>query len=479
MHPRLIAYSLGGIALLVGLSMSTAAIWAAIDGSADLMPLIYSSAVSCAVGAGLLLVKPKGRFSRKDGFAIVGLGWLVAASLGALPFYLSGAFVSYTDAFFESASGFTTTGATVLSNIEGLPRGLLFWRSLTHWLGGMGIIVLSLAVFSILNTGMSLYRAEVPGFAHERILPRLRQTALTLWIIYAALSLAQMVALRIAGLSFFDSLVHTLGTVATGGFSSRNLSIEAFDSPAVEIIIVVFMVLAGLNFALYWQIVQRKGIRAILANAEARLYLFILAVASLVVTISLVSSLDMPLGSAIRRSVFQVVSINTTTGYSSTDFDAWPALAKGVLLLLMFVGACTGSTGGAIKVGRIMLLLGHVRRHLQQTVRPRLVMRTRVGDSVVEDSVVSDVLTFFFIYMALFCFGAFVVMADGEDLVTSLSASAACIGNVGPGLGSVGPALNYAEMSGAVKWILSGLMVAGRLELLAVVLLFTPAFWRK
>lgn len=261
MHPRLIAYALGGIALLVGLSMSTAAIWAAIDGSADLMPLIYSSAVSCAVGAGLLLVKPKGRFSRKDGFAIVGLGWLVAASLGALPFYLSGAFVSYTDAFFESASGFTTTGATVLSNIEGLPRGLLFWRSLTHWLGGMGIIVLSLAVFSILNTGMSLYRAEVPGFAHERILPRLRQTALTLWIIYAALSLTQMVALRIAGLSFFDSLVHTFGTVATGGFSSRNLSIEAFDSPAVEIIIVVFMVLAGLNFALYWQIVQdRKSV---------------------------------------------------------------------------------------------------------------------------------------------------------------------------------------------------------------------------
>jgi trk system potassium uptake protein TrkH len=479
MNPRLIVHTLGAIILLVGSTMATAIAWAAVDGSPDLAPLVYSCAATCLVGAAMFLVKPRGRFSLRDGFAIVGVGWFVIAGLGALPFHLSGYFATYSDAFFESVSGFTTTGATVLANVEALPRGLLFWRSLTHWLGGMGIIVLSLAVFSVLNTGMPLYRAEVPGFTHDKLLPRLRQTSLTLWVIYAGLTLVETIALMMAGLSLFDSLTHAFGTIATGGLSTRAISVEAFDSLAVEIIIVVFMALAGLNFALYWKIVQRKGIRAVLADAEARLYALIIIGASITIAVSLVTALDMPLLTAVRRAVFQVVSINTTTGFSSTNFDAWPSLAKGVLLALMFVGGCTGSTAGGMKVGRFLLLFSQARRHVLQSARPRLVVRARVGNTVVEDSVVSDVLTFFFIYIMLYCLGVFAVLADGQDLVTSLSASAAMISNVGPGFGAVGPYMNYGELSTGVKYILSGLMVAGRLELMPVLLLFSRAFWRK
>lgn len=479
MSPRLVAHTLGAIILLIGSTMITAIVWAAVDGSSDLMPLIYSCLATCLVGGALLLVRPQGRFRIRDGFAIVGIGWFVIAALGALPFYLSSYFSTYADAFFESVSGFTTTGATVLSNVEALPRGLLFWRSLTHWLGGMGIIVLSLAVFSLLNTGMPLYRAEVPGFTHDRLLPRLRQTALTLWMIYVGLTLAETILLVVAGLSLFDSLTHAFGTVATGGFSTRALSVESFDNLAVEIVIVVFMLLAGLNFSLYWRVIQRKGIRSILADAEARLYLGILVVASVVVTMSLVTALDMPLFTAIRQAIFQVVSINTTTGFSNTNFDVWPSLAKGILLALMFVGGCTGSTAGGMKVGRFLLLFSQARRHLLKSARPRLVVKAKVGDSVVQDSVVSDVLTFFFIYVMLYCLGVFTILADGQDLVTSLSASAAMISNVGPGFGAAGPYLNFGGLSSGVKLILSALMVAGRLEIATVLLLFSRAFWRK
>lgn len=479
MNPRLVAHTLGAITLLVGSTMITAAAWAAVDGSPDLMPLIYSCLATCLVGGALLLVRPHGSFRVRDGFAIVGIGWLVIAALGALPYYLSDYCQSYVDAFFESVSGFTTTGATVLADVEALPRGLLFWRSLTQWLGGMGIIVLSLAVFSVLNTGMPLYRAEVPGFTHDRLLPRLRQTALTLWMIYIGFTLVETILLVVAGLPFFDGLTHALATVATGGFSTRALSVEAFDNLAAEIVIIVFMLLSGLNFALYFRVIQRKGIRTILADAEARLYLWILAIASAIVAISLVTAMDLPLLVAIRQSVFQVVSINTTTGFSTTNFDAWPSLAKGVLLALMLIGGCTGSTAGGIKVGRFLLLFSQARRHLLQSARPHLVAKARVGDSVVQDSIVNDVLTFFFMYIMLYCVGVFTVLADGQDLVTSLSASATMIGNVGPGFGAVGPYLNFGGLSSLTKLILSGLMVAGRLEIVTVLLMFTRAFWRR
>lgn len=326
---------------------------------------------------------------------------------------------------------------------------------------------------------MPLYRAEVPGFAHDRLLPRLRRTALTLWMIYSGLTLAQTILLMAAGLSFFDSLTHTFGTVATGGLSTKAISVEAFDSLAVEIIVIAFMALSGLNFALYWKVVQRKRISAILADAEARLYVGIIVGASIVVTVSLLTASDMPLLAAARHAVFQVVSVNTTTGFSSTNYDVWPGLAKGVLLALMFVGGCTGSTAGGMKVGRFLLLFSQARRHVLQSARPRLVVRARVGDTVVKDSVVSDVLTFFFIYTMLYCLGVFAILADGQDLVTSLSASAAMISNVGPGFGAVGPYLNYGELSSGVKYILSGLMVAGRLEFVPVLLLFSRSFWRK
>lgn len=479
MHFRLIIHSLGTIILLLALTMVLPLFWAIKDQSPGVMAFVVSILVTAGVGLLMKMVKPAGNLSRRDGFAIVGFGWLLIISLGALPFYLSGTTPTYTDAFFESMSGFTTTGATVLTNLEAVSREVLFWRSLSHWLGGMGIILLSLAIFPILPTGISLFQAEVPGLAPERILPRLKQTAVVMWLIYATLSLLQMVLLNLAGLSFFESTIHAFGTISTGGFSSRNLSVQAFANGTVEWVVAVFMFLSGVNFTLYYRFLQRKSLQRSFATTEFKWYGIIIFFAAALITYSLITGMGFSPAVAVRHGFFQAVSVCTTTGFTSANYDAWPSLAKGALFLLMFVGGCTGSTAGSLKVARVVLLFKYAFRRIQQTARPRLVIQTKFGNTAVSDRVLHETLSFFFLYIVLFLGGVLIVMGTGEEMMTAVGAAAAAIGNVGPGFASIGPAGNYAYLHPVAKWVLSFLMLAGRLEILTVLILFTPGFWRK
>jgi len=481
MRYGLVAHSLGTLLLMLALAMLAPLAWALFyRDPTDITAMLLSMSVTAVAGFTLRAVAhPSGTFGIREGFAVVGLGWIAASAVGALPLLLSGTVACYTDAFFETMSGFTTTGATILTNIEGTPRGVLFWRSLTHWLGGMGIIVLSLALLPTPSGGMSLFQAEVPGHLPERIMPRLKETAALLWRIYAALSAAEILLLVLAGLSLYESLIHTFGTMATGGFSSRSTSIQSFDDWLVEAVIVAFMLLAGLNFALYHRALRRRSLRTLMRDFEARGYLGIIALFAVLTCVVLVLQTDKSPVEALRRSVFQVVSICTTTGFTTDDFDVWPPLAKGVLLLLMFVGGSTGSTGGSVKVARILLMIRYAAREVVKLYRPKLVLPIKSGSHVVEEPVMRRVLGFFVAYLLVFAAGSFVIMATGYDLVTSLAASAATLGNVGPGLGMVGPSCSYAHMPAVAKWTLSFLMLAGRLEIFTVLVLFVPGFWRS
>jgi trk system potassium uptake protein TrkH len=479
MHYRLILHSFGNLLSLLALTMVWPLIWAMKDHTPDVQAFFLSIIITLTVGSLLRLIRPDGKFGRREGFVIVGVGWILIVAFGALPLYVSGTVPSYTDAFFEIMSGFTTTGATILTDIEGAARGVLFWRSLTHWLGGMGIVVLSLAIFSLFGEGASLYQAEVPGLVSERILPRLKETAIVLWVIYTTISILQTVALKLAGLSFYDSLVHTFGTMGTGGFSCRNISIESYHNLTIELIIIFFMILAGMNFSLYYRVIQKRSLKALFGDAEVKCFLGIIGGAVICIAVSLSVQMKLPLGEALRYALFQAVSICTTTGFSSADFAAWPSFAQGILLLLMFVGGCTGSTGGSIKVARIVLLFKYMWRQILRVARPRLMIQTKLGNTPVSDGVLHEILAFFFIYIMLLALGSLVVMATGPDVMTSLTATAASLGNIGPGLAKVGPLENYSFLHPVAKWTLSLLMLAGRLELLTIMVMLSPSFWKK
>lgn len=479
MNSKVILHSLGNLLILLGLTLFLPLIWALKDGTPDIQGFLASICFTILAGTILWLIRPNGKFGRKEGFVIVGFGWVLIVAFGALPFYLSGVVPSYTDAFFETMSGFTTTGATILTNIEGTTRGILFWRSLTQWLGGMGIVVLSLAIFSIFGGGAFLYQAEVPGLPSERILPRLKKTALVLWLIYTFFTVIQVIVLKLAGMSLFDSLIHAFGSMGTGGFSSRNISVEAYHNLTIELIIAVFMIIGGINFSLYYRVIQKRSLKPLLGDAEAKGFLRILAGATLLITASLFLTMKMPLGEALRHALFQVVSICTTTGFSSTDYALWPSFAQGILVLLMFTGGCTGSASGSIKIARIILLFKYMCRQILRVARPRLVIQTKLGNTPISDGVIHETLAFFFIYIVLFVFGALVVMATGPDLITSVTASAASLGNIGPGLARIGPLENFSIFHPVAKWVLSLLMLAGRLELLTILVMFSPKFWKK
>jgi len=477
-HFRLVFHSIGKILLILALFMFFPLSVALGDRSADLPAFSVTIILTVLVGGVFTLIKPTGDFRRREGFAVVGVGWVLIVFLGAIPFYLSGTVTTYTDAFFETMSGFTTTGATILPAVESLPRGLLLWRSLTHWLGGMGIIVLSLALFSF-RQGASLFEAEVPGLVPERIVPRLKNTAITLWLIYTVLTLVEMLALYLAGMPLFESVIHAFGTLATGGFSSRNISIEAFHSLPIEIIITFFTFLAGINFSLYYRVVKKKSLKPLLLNTETRVFVGIITLASLLITVALVTEMALPVGEALRRAVFQVVTIITTTGFSNDNFAAWPTFAQGILFILMFCGGCAGSTAGGLKIARLVVLFKYAYRLVQKTVHPRQVFQTKVEHSPLPDSVIHEILAFFFIYIALYAFGGLFLMATGQEMVTSLTAAAAAIGNIGPGLAGVGPHSNYVAFAAPAKWMLSFLMLVGRLEILSILVLFSSHFWRK
>ncbi len=417
--------------------------------------------------------------STREGMAIVSFGWIAAAIFGALPFYFGLESCSFTDAFFESISGFTTTGASVLQDVEGISKGILFWRSLIQWLGGMGIIVLSLAILPFLRVGgMQLYKAEVPSPVPDKLKPRIKETAMTLWKVYVILSVLQVIFLLFGGMSLFESLCHTFTTLPTGGFSTRNASIAHYQSTYFDVVFITFMILAGINFTLHYQLLRGKPL-AFWRDPECRFYLGLLLVLIFIVSINIYGNIYESFGRSIQFGAFQVVSIITTTGFATADYNQWPAMSQLILLMCMFIGASAGSTGGGVKCLRVLLLFKYCYRELFLLVHPKSVAHIKIGGMSVSDDIVSSVIGFMALYLGLFVICSILLAALGVDFLTSLGAVAASIGNIGPGFGLVGPAGNYAPIPILGKWLLAWCMLLGRLEIYTVIIFIAPEFWRK
>jgi trk system potassium uptake protein TrkH len=451
------------------------------DGSA--LPLLTSAAITESVGLIFYLAfrgnRVKGAISHREGMAITTLGWVAAGLFGSLPFYFSGVLPQLVDCIFETISGFTTTGASVIRNVEIIPPGILFWRSLTHWLGGLGIIVLGLAILPFLGVGgMQLYKAEVPGPVVDKLKPRLKDTAMILWKVYVAFTVAETIFLMLGGMNLLDALCHTFGTIATGGFSTKNASIGHYQSVYIDTVVTVFMLLGGINFALHFQFFRGKPL-AMWRDAEFRFFMGFWLLLTLIIAFNCWGKTYDSWGKALRYASFTVASITTTTGFATADFELWPPLSLCLLLLCMVVGASVGSTGGAVKCMRIMVVLKHGYRELIRLIHPRAVVRLKLGNQAVPPEVFDGIAGFIFLYLGLAVVSMFLVAAAGVDLVTTISSVLACLGNVGPGLGEVGPMDNYARMPVFAKWILSLDMLLGRLEIYTVIILLVPRFYRK
>ncbi len=476
-------YIVGALLVFIGLTMLWPLGFSLYYQDSGVRPL----ALSClaTVVTGLLLIVFYRRadlevpISHREGMAITTLGWLAACLFGALPFYLGGVFTHPMDCLFESFSGFTTTGASVLTDIEAVPKGLLFWRSLTHWLGGMGIIVLSLAVLPFLGVGgMQLYKAEVPGPIPDKLRPRIRDTAMILWQVYILFSAMETGLLWVGGMDLFDALCHTFGTMATGGFSTKNASIGHYQSVYIDTVITIFMLIAGINFSLHYFALKGQP-RTLWQDPEFRFFIGLFLAFTAITTVCIHGEQAPSWGQALRYASFQVASILTTTGYATADFELWPPLTQCLLVLCMFIGGSAGSTGGGMKCMRILLLLRHAYQELFHLIHPRAVTRVKLGQQVVSSEVLSGIGGFFVLWLVLLFLGVLGVAATGVDVLTSFSAVLASIGNIGPGLGTVGPAENYAHLPMAAKGVLSLCMLLGRLEIFTVIILFIPEFYRK
>jgi trk system potassium uptake protein TrkH len=439
--------------------------------------------VSFLIGLTLWKILPSGveKLRDREGFAIVALSWIAVALAGAFPYYLSGACPDFIDAFFESMSGFTTTGATILTDIDSLPRGVLFWRSLTQWLGGMGIILLSMAIFPALGIGSAhLFKAEVPGgVTVERMQPRLAETAKILWKTYVVLTVFELILLTLGGVAFFDALCHSLSTVATGGFSTHNASIGYFNSGYVESISILFMFLGGISFALHYQLIN-GNFATVFKNPELRFYSTMIVIGIALATWGLASSRpDLTLDESFRKAAFNIVSINTTSGFVTDDFNAWPNFLRIFMLVIMMVGGCSGSTSGSLKAIRFIILFKIIRRELKKLVHPRAIFHVKVAGKSVKPDDLTNVVALTCFFMGFATLGCILLSLMGVDLPTAISASIACLFNIGPGLGQVGAMGTYADIPFMGKGILITFMLMGRLEIFGIMLLFLPMAWRK
>ncbi len=421
----------------------------------------------------------KPTLTTKGSFLLVSLGWLSASFFGALPFYLSGVIPELTNSFFETASGFTTTGATILNDIESLPRSLLLWRSMTQWLGGMGIVVLTVAILPLLGIGgLQLLKAEAPGPSVDKISYRIATTAKYLWLIYLTMTLVLFFLLYTGGMDVLNSLTHTFSTLSTGGFSPRQDSIAYFESAYIHYVITIFMFLSSLNFVLHFSLIT-GNFKKITTNSEVKAYIVIVFIATSFITYNLFSSYGTGLEESFRLAVFQVLTIITTTGFITDNFESWPLFSQVILFSLMFVGGCSGSTAGGIKIVRILLLLKQSLNEMKFLLHPRGVFSIKLNKETVKKDIVYAVSGFFFLYIATNIIITIVIASDGHDILTSLTASLATVGNIGPAFGAAGPTESYAHFSDYVKWIVSLGMIAGRLELYSFIIIFTPYFWKK
>ena len=482
MRWRFILKIIGVLTFSFGLTMIFPLLVSLYYGDIGLIPLLQSMGITVAAGTILYLIFNKAEaeiISQREGMAIVAVGWTAVGIFGAIPFYLGDGFFTFTDAVFESVSGFTTTGASVLTNIEAVSKSLLFWRSFIQWLGGMGIIVLSVAILPFLGVGgMQLYKAEVPSPVPDKLKPRIRDTAKIMWQVYALITLVQVVLLVLGGMSLYEALCHTFTTMPTGGFSTKNASVAHYNSVYFDCVFIVFMMLAGINFSLHYQILRGKPL-AFWQDSECRFFLGAVVLLTFVVSLDVFRTVYDSMGDALRYGAFQVVSIVTTTGYATADYEKWPAMSQLILLLCMFLGASAGSTGGGMKCLRIMLCFKYCYKELFSLIHPRAVTHIKVAGKTVPDDVMRSVLGFLALYVGLFALSTVVLAGLGVDFTTSFGAVAATIGNIGPGFGAVGPVENFAGIPVAGKWLLVWCMLLGRLEIFTVIIFLVPEFWRK
>lgn len=480
MNFKMVLKSLGILLICEAIAIVPSLAVSGIYNDKGLQAFAYTIMILMAVGLPLMNLKPHSRsIYTRDGFAIVAFGWILVSFFGSLPFYLSGAIPSLTDSFFEAVSGFTTTGASILTEIESLPKGILFWRSFTHWMGGMGVLVLTLAILPSVGAGtLQIMKAESPGPNPGKLVPRVGKTAKILYSIYFVITIVEIILLVISGMPLFDACIHTFGTVGTGGFSNMNSSVGEYNNVSAEIIITVFMLICGANFSLYYQVIK-GNFKALLKDEEFIFYMGVVIISILLITIDLYGNIFNSVGESLRHSSFQVASIITTTGYSTTDFDKWPVFSKMILFFLMFVGGCAGSTGGAIKNIRILLLIKTMKTELMQIIHPRAVYPVRFGGRTVDEKTLSEIKSFFFAYIFIFVAAVMVVSLDNFDIVTTFSSVAATLGNIGPGFAIVGPMGNFSQMSVLSKLVLSLAMLIGRLEIYPILLLTVPSFWKK
>jgi len=450
----------------------------------DTPALMWSIIITVVVGVVLFIQGRKSRdLSLRDGFAVVTFGWLAMGFAGALPFFLSGAIPTFTDCMFESMSGFTTTGASILGSsvtIESLPHGVLFWRSLTQWIGGMGIILLSLAILPLLGVGgMQLYRAEFPGPVKDKLTPRIRDTAEILWFVYVFISLTEFLLLWAGGMSKFDAACHTFCTLATAGFSTHSESIAYYNNSYIHYVIIVFMFIGGTSFTLHYHLLKGK-IGNFWNSREFRLYVSFILVFTIILIISnIIRNQFDSFEETFRQSLFNVVAIITTTGYSTADWEAWGEFTQVLMVMLMLIGGMAGSTGSGPKVIRIQIVLYQIKIELKRLIHPNAVLPMRIGGVVVNEGIVRNVLAFFLVFGLFLITSTAILTVMDIDIVTAFGASIACLANIGPGIGDVGATDNYGHLPAAAKWLLAMLMILGRLEIFTVLVLFSKHFWRR
>ena len=480
---------LGALLTLLGTSMLVPIFISFYSNGYDLYGFINSALICVSIGTPVwFFTRNNKSLNNKVGFAVVTFSWIIAALAGSLPFYFSGAIPNFTDAFFESMSGVTTTGATIIGNpltlpnlpngIESLPYGILFWRSFIQWIGGMGIIVFYIAILPILGSGgIQLFKLEVPGPVADKIKPRLRETARMLWMVYVGFTLLQILLLGLAGMPWFDSVCHGFTTMPTGGFSTQNASIAAYSNPVIHYIIIFFMFIAGVNFTLHFRALT-GNFKAHLKDYEFRVYLTIIFISTLIIFFNISSTNSDWTHDSFLKSLFQSLAILTGTGYSNANYELWPYLSQHLLLILMFFGAMGGSTSGGMKIARIILLIKYAVTETRRMLHARAIIPIKIGNRTISDEIVRNTLGFSLIYLSIFVLTAFVLSAFNLDFQSAVGAAASAIGNIGPAFGAFGPTDNYALLHPLGKWMLTICMLLGRLEIFTVMVIFSKVFWK-
>ena len=468
-----------GMVLLILAALLVLPLIAGLCYGENVLNFAVTIAAAAALGGIFMLFKPKNRdIYAREGFTAVGLSWILMSLIGALPFVISGDIPSYVDALFETVSGFTTTGSTLLTDVEAMSRGCMFWRMFTHWIGGMGVLVFIMAVLPMSGEhSMHIMRAEIPGPVVGKLVPRARKTAAILYLIYMGMTAVETVLLLCGGMSFYDALLHAFATAGTGGFSTRGASIAAFDSLYIEVVISVFMLLFAVNFNLYFLLLMGR-VRDVLKNQELRCFLVIVAFSMLTIAWN-ISGQYGGFAEALRYSSFTVASLVSSTGFGTADFTQWPQYSQWLLVIIMFVGACAGSTGGGLKLSRVMLLLKAAFSDLRHMIWPRRVNRVQMEGQRVEQAAIRAVFSYFTLYMLILLLGTLLISFDGFDTATNFTAALTCLSNMGPGLGLIGPSGNFSIFSDLSKLLMSFLMLAGRLEIYPILVLFFPSVWKR